>query len=445
MKQERIHLIFDTIIKVFVGVVLVVAATTKQPYVFYSFLRWTVFLSSFYFAYRSYSRKEIALLFLFAAIAIVFNPAQKIQLQKGTWHLIDYSVAVIILLSIFYNWFAKTVTSSNSSTMTINNNITKKRIAREVLLFFGAAGLVGIIWLFLSMRNFYYENKRTNLKTEISSLTTQLDSLPKDRIKSIYDEVNQSFVVNYKVKSDRANPFEVATLDFHHAQYDKDDNYAIPKREEQAFLKDYPKAEKLPNYPKGYSFFKLYSVSIKPNEIIKYYDTEDLGRKIKGRYSEYSDISDIDLGKKVLKKYPQHTDSTIVFDYVDLKTFRKLLEAPDYRINFYEIFQWDKYIVNGYTESGLPIFKNFDLGTRSTFEIDIQQSLKNGETIEQSRNNISNEIELKKTSLKNAGESIWDNDRVKWFLLTTILIVVIIIYPVRLCFLLIKWAIKTAK
>ncbi len=151
------------------------------------------------------------------------------------------------------------------------------------------------------------------------------------------------------------------------------------------------------------------------------------------------------MGQKILKKFPQQYDSTIIFDFVDLKKFKELLTYADYRDKFYSIFKLEKYIVNGYSDAGLPIFKEFYLGTSSVFESDIQLALKNDKTLDQSRDKLSKEIDLKNISYKNAYASVWDNEKVKSFLLTTILILVIILYPIRLCFLLIKWAIKTLK
>ncbi len=134
-------------------------------------------------------------------------------------------------------WEAYTI-----SKMTKNNPLLKKRIAKEILFFFGAVGLVGLVWGFLLLRNNYYDNKKTSLKVKISSLTHQLGSLQKDKIKSIYEGFNQNFVVNYKVM---------------------DESYAIPKKEEQEFLNDYSTAIKQANYTSGYSYFKLKSVPSK--------------------------------------------------------------------------------------------------------------------------------------------------------------------------------------
>lgn len=107
MKNSKIHITIDTLIKLGVGIMLVVAATTKQQYSFYSFLRWAVMIPSIYFAYKSLSNKQIGLLIYFLATAILFNPFKKIWFQKETWHIIDYLVTFILLVTIIYDWIKK--------------------------------------------------------------------------------------------------------------------------------------------------------------------------------------------------------------------------------------------------------------------------------------------------------------------------------------------------
>ena len=57
-----------------------------------------------YFAYKSYTKKQIGLLIYFVAVAILFNPFQKVGFQKETWHLIDYLVTAITAGTIVYDW-----------------------------------------------------------------------------------------------------------------------------------------------------------------------------------------------------------------------------------------------------------------------------------------------------------------------------------------------------
>ena len=94
----------DTIIKLVVIAILVVAAATNQQYSYYRFVRWAVFAASIYFTYRTFSQRQTGLSILFGILAILFNPFKPVWFQKETWHLIDYIVAGITLLTIYFDW-----------------------------------------------------------------------------------------------------------------------------------------------------------------------------------------------------------------------------------------------------------------------------------------------------------------------------------------------------
>ncbi len=103
MENQKSQLALNVLIKISVAVLLVVAASTRQQYSFYSFLRWAVMIPCVYFAYQYYTQKQIGLVILYAAIALLFNPFQKFWFQKETWHLVDYLVAAIIAGTIVYD------------------------------------------------------------------------------------------------------------------------------------------------------------------------------------------------------------------------------------------------------------------------------------------------------------------------------------------------------
>ena len=105
MKSSKLSFISETIIKLVIIVALIISALTKQQYSFFIFIRWFVMISFIYFFYVAYKNKIIGLLFYYGAIAVMFNPIKKIWFQKETWHLIDYSVAFITLLTIIYDWY----------------------------------------------------------------------------------------------------------------------------------------------------------------------------------------------------------------------------------------------------------------------------------------------------------------------------------------------------
>jgi hypothetical protein len=96
--------IIDTLLKLGVITALIVAATTKQQFSYYTFVRWLVFASSVYFAYKSYTTKQIGLVIYFSLAAILFNPFKPFWFQKETWHLIDYLIATITTISVIFDW-----------------------------------------------------------------------------------------------------------------------------------------------------------------------------------------------------------------------------------------------------------------------------------------------------------------------------------------------------
>ena len=104
MKNIKPNLIIDTLIKLCVITALIVAAAAKQQYSYYTFIRWLTMIVFIYFAYQSYTKKQIGLLIYFVAVAILFNPFKIVWFQKETWHLIDYLVAAITAGTIVYDW-----------------------------------------------------------------------------------------------------------------------------------------------------------------------------------------------------------------------------------------------------------------------------------------------------------------------------------------------------
>jgi hypothetical protein len=103
MNSNKYSTISDSLIKVGVAIMLIIAASIKQQYSFYTLLRWTVMSSCIYFLFLAAKEKQHGLIVLYATIAIVFNPFKIIWFQKQTWHLIDYALSAIFILIAFYN------------------------------------------------------------------------------------------------------------------------------------------------------------------------------------------------------------------------------------------------------------------------------------------------------------------------------------------------------
>ena len=102
--MKNLNLVINTFFKLCVIIALIVAASTKQQYSYYNFIRWVTMIAFIYFAYQSYFKKQIGLLIYFIAVAIIFNPFKIVWFQKETWHLIDYLVAAITAGTVVYDW-----------------------------------------------------------------------------------------------------------------------------------------------------------------------------------------------------------------------------------------------------------------------------------------------------------------------------------------------------
>lgn len=104
MNKHPSSFFINSVLKLGIILILILGATTKQQYSFYTLLRWGVMIPFIYFAYQCYERKEIGLLIFFAMTALLFNPFQKVWFEKETWHLIDFIVAGITAITILFEW-----------------------------------------------------------------------------------------------------------------------------------------------------------------------------------------------------------------------------------------------------------------------------------------------------------------------------------------------------
>ena len=220
-------------------------------------------------------------------------------------------------------------------------------IAREILLFFSALTIVGLIWTFLFLRNQYYERKISKMKMELLNISNAIDSLPKDRIKALYEGIKLKLIENYQVKGEK---------------------YAILKEDEEEFLQSFPNAEHLSPSPNGYSYFK-------------------------GRYP-YSDKDDYDLPPPPPKNLNRPSnDSTAIFDYISLDKFRKFVANSDYSNKLYLTFS-----------------EQFDLGEKPEFDYKIKDGLSFNQSLIDSllrqKSVISGDIQSSKYSKLNNREVI---------------------------------------
>lgn len=68
-------------------------------YGFFTFLRWTVTISSVGIGYKIFTRTpKSTWIILFALIAILFNPLAPIQMERDVWQVVDFVVFLIMFV-----------------------------------------------------------------------------------------------------------------------------------------------------------------------------------------------------------------------------------------------------------------------------------------------------------------------------------------------------------
>jgi len=83
------------------SIVMLLLAIPDLPYGYYTLLRWVVTASAIFLVYIAYELEKKFWIVPMAIVAILFNPIAPIHLNKETWVIIDFVVAVLFLISIF--------------------------------------------------------------------------------------------------------------------------------------------------------------------------------------------------------------------------------------------------------------------------------------------------------------------------------------------------------
>jgi hypothetical protein len=100
--MEGINRKIITIASLFAIVILLIATSNGLLYGYYTFLRWAICITSILVGYAAYRLEKIGWVFIFGAVAILFNPIAPIYLNKDTWVIIDMGVAILFLISMFF-------------------------------------------------------------------------------------------------------------------------------------------------------------------------------------------------------------------------------------------------------------------------------------------------------------------------------------------------------
>ena len=80
--------------------VLLLFALGRNPYDFYTIMRWIVFGVCAYGAFTEFDRKRTIWAWTFVIIAVAFNPIAPARLSRETWAPIDMLAAGILIASV---------------------------------------------------------------------------------------------------------------------------------------------------------------------------------------------------------------------------------------------------------------------------------------------------------------------------------------------------------
>jgi len=91
-------------------IILLLNAFAYNPYSYYIFLRWTVFLVMLFNLYNYIKRLDRSF-FVFVAILIIYNPIRPVHLTREIWSVINLATIISILITIY--WYLKEIKKVN--------------------------------------------------------------------------------------------------------------------------------------------------------------------------------------------------------------------------------------------------------------------------------------------------------------------------------------------
>ena len=96
------HFNAANIVKIILAILFFICLA-KMPYGYFQFVRFAALIGFAYLAYESYEKGVKSLAFIYIALAILFQPLIKISLGREVWNIVDVIVAILLLISLFYN------------------------------------------------------------------------------------------------------------------------------------------------------------------------------------------------------------------------------------------------------------------------------------------------------------------------------------------------------
>lgn len=91
---------FQSIIKILLSIIFLLCLL-KMPYGYYQVVRFAGMIGFIMLAYLSYQQKHKTEVFIYVALALLFQPFIKIALGRTLWNIVDVIVSVGLIISIF--------------------------------------------------------------------------------------------------------------------------------------------------------------------------------------------------------------------------------------------------------------------------------------------------------------------------------------------------------
>jgi len=87
---------------------LVFAAVERHPYSFYTLLRWICCPVFAYSAFAAHGKKRVPWVWVFGVLAALYNPVFRVELDRGTWIIVNWLTVGTILIAIGFFWASET-------------------------------------------------------------------------------------------------------------------------------------------------------------------------------------------------------------------------------------------------------------------------------------------------------------------------------------------------
>jgi FtsH-binding integral membrane protein len=85
-----------------VAIALLLGALGNFPFVYYQIMNWVVVGASLVTVQQAYQQNMTPLGWLFAVVAVIFNPLAPLYLRADVWQIADLTTAALFIISFFF-------------------------------------------------------------------------------------------------------------------------------------------------------------------------------------------------------------------------------------------------------------------------------------------------------------------------------------------------------